>query len=180
MPISAMPEHLNSKEEIEAAFPDDSQYGDSWFGRLYKRYQKATKTQFAFSYRCTERWAKWRKFPKVLLAIGGKAAWRFEAHAETELGITSAELYTPHKTIINRDFGNYYLSRIQYYKRWHLSIQWPLMITFHFYFRAKDVPVYGVERPDTDGKLLFAYWGHFDSDLVYWMITSIFVGTGWK
>lgn len=174
MPLSAMPEHLNSKEEIEAAFPDDSQYGDSWFGRLYKRYNKATKTWFAFSYRCTEWWARWRKYPKIIFAVGGKGSWRFETeHGELILFTLDMLEHTGAKDIA-------YLSRIQYYKRWHFAIQWPLMISFHFYLKESDVPSPVEPRPELDGKLWFGYWNHFDADLVYWMVTSAYLGRGWK
>lgn len=171
MPLSAMPEHLNSKEEIEAAFPDDSQYGDSWFGKLYKRYNKATKTWFAFSYRCTEWWAKWRKYPIVLFGVKGAGPWRFE-HEGGDFVNESVKFIQFTKLA--------YLSRIQYYTRWHFTIQWPLMISFHFYPKANDVPLYGLPRPELDGKLWFAYWNHFDADLVYWMITSGYLGRNWK
>lgn len=166
MPRCALPEHLNDPNEIENAFPDDSQY-KGFFGRIYRWYNKKTKTWFAFSHRC-EGWLKWRKYPIVLVAIGGKGLWRYEGEAG-ELCWASASA-PPGR----------YLSRIQYYKRWHFSIQWPLIVTFHFYPKAADVPVYGQPRPDSDGKLWFAYWNHFDADLVYWMITSGYVGRNWK
>lgn len=190
-----MPEHLNSTEEIENAFPDDSQFGTTtWYGRFYRWYQKKTKTWFAFSYRCTEWWARWRKYPKVLLAVCSKNhTFRYENEQGDGLDIEWRRI------LINRDVKIWktatapdgapvwdvqpaYLSRIQYYSRWHFSIQWPLMITFHFYFKEKDVPSSkpNAPREDVDGKLLFFYWNHFDADLVYWMITSFVLGTGWK
>lgn len=171
-----MPPHLDEKEEIENAFPDDSQYGNSWFGRAYRWYQKKTKTWFAFSYRCTEWWARWRKMPIILIALRGSGLWRWEG--ENSDGVFEAKKFL---------FGSlksggvpFYLSRVQYYARWHFSIQWPLMITFHFYPKAKDVPKPNEPRPELDGKLWFAYWNHFDADFVYWMFTSFFVGRTFK
>lgn len=173
MPKSALPEHLNDPEEIETAFPDDSQYGEGLFGRFYKWIHKTSKTWFAFSYRCTESWAKWRKYPMVLIAIGGKGAWRFESQF--------GELpYYGRKIRYGFRSRHAYLSRIQYYKRWHFSIQWPLMITFHWYPKASDVPVFGEPRPNLKGKVWFAYWNHFDADLVYWMVKSAYIGKSWK
>lgn len=173
MPISAMPEHLNTKEEIEAAFPDDSQYGtDSWFGRAYKRHQKMSKTWFAFSYRCTEWWAKWRKYPIILLALRGKGEWRYEVEGGDGTIGTG--------TLFFMKVANGYLSRIQYYTRWHIAVQWPLMVSFHFYPKDEDVPVAGQPRPELDGKLWFAYWGHYDADNIYWMLTSAYLGKNWK
>lgn len=175
MPKSALPEHLNDSDEIENAFPDDSQYGDSWFGKLYRWYNKKTKTWFAFSYRCTEWWAQWRKYPKVLFAVAGKGFWRFEDKEGYSVLSTEDRWY-----VLNQDFSPDYLSRIQYYLRWHFSIQWPLMITFHFYPKAKDVPFPGELRPDLDGKVWFGYLNHFDADFVYWMVTSAYLGRNWK
>lgn len=173
MPISAFPEHLNSKEKIEAAFPDDSQYGDNWFGRLYKRYQKATKTWFAFSYRCTEWWARWRKYPKVLFAIRGSGFWRLEHEGGDNLAKMSS-------VIVMWEWPDAYLSRVQYFSRWHFAIQWPLMVSFHFYPKVSDIPAPFREMADLDGKVWFAYWNHFDSDLIYWVLTSAYVGRNWK
>lgn len=173
MPISAMPEHLNTREKIEAAFPDDSDFGDSLFGRLYKRYQKFTKTWFAFSYRCTEWWAKWRPYPILLFAIGGGGAWRWEPIQPGKYDVYDFDRHADQPAF-------YYLSRIQYYKRWHLAIQWPLILSLHVYFKATDVPVLGKPVPETDDKLFFFYWNHFDADMIYWMLTSVFIGLCWK
>lgn len=177
MPISALPDHLNSREEIENAFPDDSQYGDSWFGRIYRRYQKATKTWFAFSFRCPEWWARWRRFPKLLFVRHGEGPLRWESPFGWDTSLQPS-------VIGNQTFdytgSAVYLSRCQYWTRWHFAIQWPLMVSFHFYFRAKDVSVPGADHSNTDGKLLFGYWNHFDADLVYWMLTSLYLGRNWK
>ena len=172
MPLSALPLEL---QDIESHFPDDDQYGTNWFGRLYRRYQKTTKTWFCFSFRCTEWWARWRKIPKVLFAIKGNGWWRFET---TNGGAFKQGILQP--TIFNWSATGMYLSRIQYYARWHFAIQWPLMVSCHVYPKAADVPHVDQPLPDTDGKLWFFYWNHFDADLVYWMIISIFLGRCWK
>lgn len=190
MPKSALPEHINDPEEIEAAFPDDSQYGDGWFGRFYKWTHKVSKTWFCFSYRCTEPWAKWRKYPKVLFAVKGNGPWRVESDIEDSLKYKQTFLINKQMyafkhlgyidDILSLESHWGYLSRIQYYTRWHFAIQWPLMFSFHVYFKAKDVPIPGELRKDTDGKLFYFYWNHFDSDLVYWMFVSLFAGLTWK
>lgn len=172
MPRSALPSHLNDAHEIEKAFPDDEQFGTStWYGRLYRWLNKSTKTWFVFSYRATEWWARWRRYPVVLLAIGSNDAWRMESKF--------GEVFTfnPYKPPLHG-----YLSRIQYYKRWHLAIFWPLMLSFHFYPKASDVPVYDSTKRPTGlkGKVWFGYLNHFDNDLVYWMLTSAFLGRTWK
>lgn len=173
MPFSALPPHLR---DIENNFPDDSQYGTkTLFGKIYKWYNKTTKTWFAFSYRCTEWWARWRKFPIVLFGMKGAGPWRFE-HETGDFVNESVQFIQFTKVA--------YLSRVQYFTRWHIAIQWPFMISFHFYPKAQDVPIY---RPDQrvdskalKGKVWFAYWNHFDADLVYWMLTSAYLGRNWK
>ena len=165
MPISALPEHLNSREEIENAFPDDSQFGTtSWWGRLYRWYNKETKTWFAFSYRCTEWWARWRRYPKVLFAIKSKDGY---FRIETDIRGGSADCAYDARYLFNESV-------------FHVDNSDPLMISFHFDPQASDVPHYGEPRPELDGKRWFAYWGHFDADLVYWMFTSAYLGRNWK
>lgn len=152
MPRSALPEHLNSEEEIERNFPDDSQFGGT-FGKVVKWLNKRTKTWFAFSYRCTESWARWRKVPKVLFKVGGEGAWRFEGEGDER-----------------------YLSRLQYFKRWHFVVFWPLMFNFHKYDKDFELPKPGFPMPSIKGKGWFGYWSHFDEDRVFWMLISVYLG----
>ncbi len=172
MPRSALPLHL---QDIEANFPDDKQYGNGWFGRLYTWLHKKTKTWFAFSYRCTERWARWRITPKVLFAYFGKGSSRFES-VDDETTAPTGLWWWKH------DLSNagYYLSRIQYYCRWHIMVQWPLMISFHWYPKVADVPKIFGDTSNLDGKVVFGYWNHFDANEVYWMVTSLYLGRNWK
>lgn len=188
MPISAMPGHLDSNEEIDGAFPDDEQFGTTtWYGRLYRWYNKTTKTLFAFSYRCTEWWAKTRKYPVVLFAIKGGGLFRFESERGEFPFAHSFNYFSIFDKKLARE--DHYLSRIQYWTRWHFAIQltvWdkiPLifpMVSFHWYPKAADVPPYGQPRPELDGKLWFVYWGHFDADLIHWLLTSGYLGRNWK
>lgn len=172
MPKSALPLEL---QDVENHFPDDDAFnGVPVFGKLYRWYQKTTKTWFCFSYRCTGL-AKWRKYPKILFGIKGKGPWRYENGDPESFGVVSAS-----EVLINSTPINAYLSRVQYYTRWHFAIQWPLMVSFHFYFKASSVPIEGQPMPDTDNKLFYFYWNHFDADLVYWMLTSIYAGLTWK
>ncbi len=161
MPISALPEHLR---DIENHFPDDDENG-----KILRWIKKKTKTWFAFSFRCDEWWARWRFYPKVLFALGGKGLWRYESDVWPDV-LTDV--------LIKR--RTYYLSRIQKYKRWHIAVQWPLMISAHIYPKASDVPSIWTSNPVTDGKVWFFYWNHFDADLVYWMVTSMYIGRNWK
>lgn len=188
MPLSALPERL---QDVENHFPDDDQYGTSLFGRLYRWYQKSTKTWFCFSFRCTEWWARWRQFPKVLFALKSKEGYfrietglpdgsamdcAYDARYLFNENVWHVDNSDPHVDVISEG----YLSRIQYWCRWHIAVQWPFMVSFHFYPKAADVPKYGEPRGELDGKLWYFYWNHFDADLVYWMLTSIFFGKVWK
>ena len=163
-PRCAMPEHLNDPDEIDGAFPDDSQYG-----KWYRWFQKKTKTWFAFSFRCPF-WPKGWKYPKTWFAIGDNKPWRYEVDGKQDY--YGADPY--------RHVEGAYVSRIQYYKRWSFVIQRPGIVTFHWYKKAEYVPEVGKPLPETDGKLWFAYYGHFDSDLIYWLVKSLYFGEGFK
>ena len=132
MPLSALPEHLNSPEEIEANFADDSQFGTStWYGRLYKWLKKSTKAWRAFSYRCHEPWAKWRKVPYTICRFGSHELWRIE-YFEDKDDVLS------------------YVSRIQYHMKHYLIIQWPFSIYFKVSFGDKFLYGYGPIHYDAD------------------------------
>ncbi len=171
MPRSALPAHL---QNVEANFPDDDQFAHiPIIGPVYRWINKKTKTWFAFSYRCTEWWAKWRIVPKTVWSVGGAGPWRYEHPIWGEFPEYFNDL------VFSSD-GMTYLSRIQYWKRWSIIIQWPFMFSFHWYPKAADVPKYREPRPDLDGKVWFAYWNHFDADLIYWMLTSAYIGRNFK
>lgn len=176
---SALPDHLNSASEIEAAFPDDDENG-----KLVRWLKKKTKHWFAYGPRANIWLARWREFPIYLFAIRGEGEWRWElsdGSSDTYFGNSfltmlkkrlweSRNILSPNK---------YYLSRIQRWSRWHLAIQWPFLITFHFYFKASDVPRYRLNF-NTDGKQFFFYFGaHRDADKVYWF-PSAYIGLNWK
>jgi hypothetical protein len=135
MPWSALPEHLNSPEKW--AGTDDSKV--AWMNWRLK-----VKGWFAYGPRAKEWWARWRTSPVCLFKIGGTGEWRYETD--------------PFKLIP-------YLSRIQYWKSWHLAVQWPFFISFSLV--KKD-------------KVLYMYIGcSYDQDGVYWFPSS-FIGKTWK
>lgn len=168
----ALPEHLNTQAKIDAAFPDDSQYS-GFFGRIYRKFHKITKPWGVFGPRSKFWWARWSAYPRTLFAIGGKGPWRYE-YADGDLVFND-------QVIFNESYPSMYLSRIQYWKRWHVSVSWPFSITVHAYWRAKDVPVYPHHGGDTTIKdMVYAYGPiHRDGDVVYWLF-SFFFGGGWK
>lgn len=170
----ALPLHLDEESEIEAAFPDDSQY-TGFFGKIYRKFHKITKPWGAFGPRSKFAWARWRNNPVTVLAIGGKGPWRGESDYAGERTGNEGNWIGWH------DMAPYYLSRIQYWKRWHLAINWPLQVTFHIYWRAEDVPVYPNHPKDTTIKdMVFGYGPiHRDADRVYWLL-SFFFGGAWK
>lgn len=168
---------------------------DNWKGTdddvWYMRWRIKLKYLFAYGPRATEWWAKWREFPKTLFALRSKqGVFRVETETwERDSAWESAwwdTFYFNQEQYAYKDYPDHieyspgYLSRVQYYTRWHIQLQWPLMFAVHFYDHAKDVPVYGQPRPDTDGKLTFFYVGaHRDADKVYWF-PSAYIGRNWK
>jgi hypothetical protein len=111
----------------------------------------------------------------VLFAVRGKGIWRWEDDkTDIPFGQTFNKIvfWTP------RDC---YLSRVQYWSRWHFAVQWPLQVTFHVYWRAADV-AFPYERPKgmSIKKMFFAYGPvHRDADAVYWF-PSGYIGGKWK
>lgn len=116
---------------------------------------------------------KWRPKPFVIFGFCGKGNWRLER-------TTGGEASAPQQSMIWWDLeGVYYLSRVQYWTRWHVALQWPFCLQWHFYPKAKDVPMV-MTRADTDGKLWFGYGGsHYDNDRIFWW-PSAFLGRTWK
>jgi hypothetical protein len=163
-PWDALPEHID--EPGEWAGTDD----DTWL----MRWRLKIKGWFAYSYRSRYWWARWRKTPIVLFAVRGKGLWRFENDVND---LTCVDLNPCWKS----DERPFYLSRVQYYCRWHFKIMWPLFIAGHVYPKAADVPKPGEPVGDAqDGKLYQAYAGAArDADQVYWF-PSAATGKVWK
>lgn len=128
---TALPSHLDSKAERDKAFPDDDQYGEGLFGRLWRRYKKWSRAARAFGPRDVHWYHRFREKPVVLfkLGFGDEGYWRFE----------------PEVSLDGKN-GYLYLSRIQYWKRFHVALHWPFCITWNVYWSSKDVPVYPDKR----------------------------------
>ena len=132
------------------------------------------KSWLAYGPRATCWFHKWRELPKVLFALGDAHKWRLE-YTDASLGDCLTKY--PKKP----QPRGFYLSTIQYWKRWGVVLQWPFHITAHIYFREADVPTYP-DKPGkkTDGKLFFFRIGaRRDADRVYWF-PSVFVGGSWN
>ena len=126
MCLSALPPHLDTLEEIYNAFPDDSQYG-GWWGRLYKWFRKETKAMTSFGPRDVHWYHRTRDLPITLFAIFGEGAARWEESN----GFFA--IRAKNDTVIWYWPQVVYLSRVQYWCDWHIQIQWPLFLNFHFW-----------------------------------------------
>jgi hypothetical protein len=152
MPLSALPERLQNPDAWKGTD------WDVWYLRWILKYPWVHGL-FSYGPRATQGWARWRVPALNVVKLGDHRAWRYETDPWSK---------------------KEYLSRIQYYKRWHLQIQWPFMIAFHFYFREADVPSLIDPLPNTDNKLFYFYIGaHYDQDCIYWC-PSAFLGATWK
>ena len=173
MPKSALPEHIDEAHEWNGK--DDDQH---W----YTKWRKYVKSWFAFGPRATERWARWREYPVVLFGIRGRGVWRGESSDGSHQDCISDRVLTRHS---EHEAGDHYvperiyLSRVQLFCRWHIQIQWPLFVAFHWYSKSEDVLRFP-DKADMDGKLWFFYFGaKRDADRVYWC-PAVYVGRNWK
>jgi hypothetical protein len=160
MPNSALPERLQDPANWKGT--DD----DNWL----MRWRLSRKGWFAYGPRATQWWAQWREWPIMLFKRGPGILWRYEDDETSWIGCN------------HQNVGDgLYISRIQYWKRWHFQIQWPLMIAGHFYFSQKNVPLYPTRPGDTTkNKLFYFYIGCMrDADKVYWF-PSFYAGLTWK
>jgi len=114
---------------------------------------------------------KWRLLPTTVVAIKSGGPWRLE-NTDSKYIIameTSNFVFMPRwETSAASVITPFYLSRIQKLCRWHVAIQWPFLIQFHWYWKEKDVPLLN-DNPDVDGKYFGGYRGwHRDEDEIYW------------
>lgn len=143
MPWSALPPHINEPNEWDGKDDDDHWY-TSW--------RKQVKGWFAFGPRATEWWARWRELPITLFAVFGPG----ESRWENDFMAIRAE----NAPVILFDPTSFYLSRVQYWCKWHIQIQWPLFICVHY---GGWMGYIGFKR---------------DADKVYW--AALYLGRTWK
>jgi hypothetical protein len=170
MCIKALPERLQTPEAWKGTDMDN------WFQRWILKNPRIHGL-LAYGPRDPHWWECWRTIPKVLFAIGGKGAWRWES--DTNKTVADFDGFILRDRTLTK--AGYYISRIQYWKRWHLAIHWPFLVTFHFYFKEEDVLVPQINQGSSvDRKLFYCYFGaHRDADQVYWF-PSAFLGLTWK
>jgi hypothetical protein len=162
--------------------------GTDWDNPIQRLWRK---DWFAYGPRATQWWAKWREWPVTLFAIRSKEGM-FRTETETYDRDSSRENWhnMPSFWMENnirlvfwngadgkeREITRGYLSAVQYWTKWHIALQWPLQLQFHYYL--DDVPKY----PEHAGnrRVIFVRIGaRRDADKVYWF-PSIFIGLQWN
>lgn len=161
MPWDALPDHLNEPNEWNGRDDDD---------HFYTAWRKQVKGLFAVGPRSNCWWARWREWPTVLFALFGEGQSRWENDIFVIRSVNN--------NVILHDGSNtrFYLSRVQYYCRWHVQLQWPLFLCFHWYWNANDVSSYPSK---SKLKGVMGYIGFKrDADKVYW--AALYLGTSFK
>jgi len=113
---------------------------------------------------------KWRDLPLTVFAARGKGTWRLENTDGTD---TDVEGCCKVKWL--QTDPDFYLSRIQPWCRWHIALQWPLYLQFHWIYRQKNVVKYLTYQSEFGiCKLLTLGIGFKrDSDKVYWVTCNL-------
>ena len=85
----------------------------------------------------------WRDMPKTLVVLSGNGDLRYEnTDGSKVIGFPKkpyTDIWPDDET---KTFDQYYLSRIQCWKRWHIALMYPLGIHWSFIYRSKDVVKY--------------------------------------
>lgn len=149
--FDALAAHLNERGEIQNAFPDDSQFEKTWWGRVWKAWKKLSKPWFAFGPLSNYWWARFRKAPVTLFATFGPGESRWE-NDFMALRSTNQNVYY---YVPSDKHGAFYLSRVQYWCDWHIQLQWPLFFSCH---KGKWQFYAGIKR-DRDNYWLSFYPG---------------------
>lgn len=154
MPRSAIPQHVLDRDWVGTD-------NDSWLMRLKKKVQYA----FAAGPNVPSGFWKWRDIPIKLIAVKGKGLWRWEDTDGTN--IHAAEVYMYHSEL--------YLSRIQPWCKWHVSLQWPLFFNCHFIYCQKNVVKYPTYQSEFGITKMFTFGIGFkrDGDKVYWLTANL-------
>lgn len=175
MPKSALPPWI--KEQSAGT-------GTDWDNPIQKLWNKAW---FAYGPRATG-WAKWREWPVTLFAIRSKEG-SFRTETETYERDSARQDYHNRTSFFmednirlvfwndkQREITRGYLSAIQYWSKWHIQVQWPFFVAFHYYI--DEVPKVG-ESTANKRVFYFRFGARRDADKVYWF-PSIFVGLTWN
>jgi hypothetical protein len=171
MTLSALPEHLDEADEWK---------GTDW-DNPWQRWLLKYKHWLAFGPRAKEWWARWREYPILLFAFVGPGYARWE---NTDGSFDACEPKRFYFFVRDRRFMpagvatgepakdeelkiRCYFSVIQYWAKYHVALQWPLHLSFH-YDQNEPPPPKG--RPVDDHKMWFFRFGcRRDGDKVYWL-----------
>ena len=164
MPRSALPPHL---QDFDWQGTDNA----SWLMRQKKKIQYL----LAAGPRVPSGFFKWREVPRPIFAYFSKDGdSRIESSDGSVQYAGSVGLWHWRHDM---SFMNppMYISRIQPWTRWHISLQWPLFFNFHVIYRQKNVvtfPTYQSEFGITK-MLTFGFGFKRDGDKVYWLTGNI-------
>ena len=167
MPKSALPPHLQN-------FDWQGTDNASWLMRQKKKIQYL----LAAGPRVPSGFFKWREIPKLMFYAGGAGWPRLEntdgkvtGHQQLKNGFRWEQFNVGY----HHDPKPAYLSRIQPWLRWHVSIQWPFFFNFHYFMKHKDKvkpPIYrssfGISKLIT-----FGFGFKRDGDKVYWLTANL-------
>lgn len=157
MPKSALPEHLKN-------FDWKGTDNASWLMRQKKKIQYL----LAAGPRVPSGFFKWREIPKLLFLFRGKGFERWENTDGTSI------FRNPLSLDYYLSLDDYYLSRLQPWCRWHISLQWPLFFNFHVFYRQKNVVKFPTYKSSFGITKMFTFGIGFkrDGDKVYWLTAN--------
>ena len=155
MPKSALPPHL---QDFDWQGTDNA----SWLMRQKKKLQYLITA----GPRVPSGFFKWRDIPKCLFAKRGEGYYRLENTDGTEFRYFGTPNYYPKV---------FYLSRVQPWCRWHVSLQWPLFFNFHVMYSHKSVvePLKYQSSFGITKMLTFGIGFKRDGDKVYWLTANL-------
>jgi hypothetical protein len=165
MPVSALPEKMR-----DVNFWDGTDNA-SWLMKLKKRIQYA----LAAGPRVPSGLFKWREIPKLLFVLKGRGLLRYENTDGTKTLSSAVPIYQCSKICTFHFIEcEYYLSRIQPWCRWHVSLQWPLYLNFHVIYSKKNVVKYPIYQSKFAICKLLTFGIGFkrDADKVYWLTAN--------
>lgn len=160
MPKSALPPHL---QNFDWKGTDNA----SWLMRQKKKIQ----VLLAAGPRVPSGFFRFREIPELIFTLKGGGLWRFEN--------TTGRKIIPFGATFNFLHGifdpNFYLSRIQPWTRWHISLQWPFFFNFHIIYSQKNVVDYPTYQSSfgIDKMFTFGFGFKRDGDKVYWLTANV-------
>lgn len=165
MPESALPPHLR---------------GFNWEGTdnasFLMRCKKKVQVWLAAGPRASGFW-KWREIPKVVFLLSSAKDQIPGDLVRWENTDGTSVQPSPRKFLyLGNDFSQngYYVSRIQPWLRWHISLQWPFFFNFHVIYCQKNVASFPTYQSSFGicKMLTFGFGFKRDGDKVYWLTAN--------